>query len=83
MDCIFYSLFTINLLVQVKVLENDVYVPDGERNQAYLYHRGFILNKLCKCLTKVRGTFDELQPKCQLNVKTHLHLMYFNNIFYL
>lgn len=44
-DCVFYSLFTMNLLVQVKMLENDIYVPDGERNQAYLYHRGFILKK--------------------------------------
>lgn len=75
-DCICYSLFTINLLVQVKMLENDIYVPDGERNQTYLYHGGFILNKLCKCLTKVRETFCELQPKCQLNVKTHLPLIY-------
>ena len=83
MECIFCSLFTINLLGQVKTLGNGVYVPDGEKNQAYLYHRGFILNKLCKCLTKVRETFHVLQPKCQLNVKTHLHLIYSNNIFYL
>lgn len=45
MDHIFYSLFTINLLVQVKMLENDVYIPNGERNKAYLHHGGFILNK--------------------------------------
>lgn len=81
MDHIFYSLFTINLFVQVKMLENDVYIPNSERNKAYLHHGGFILNKLCKCLTKVRETFYKLQPKCRLNVKAYLHLIYFNKIF--
>jgi len=32
---------------------------------------------------QVGETFDELQLKCQLNVKTQLHLIYFDRIFYL
>lgn len=32
---------------------------------------------------QVGETFDELQLECQLNVKTHLHLIYFNHILYL